>query len=42
MGYPKWGVSLCAGTPHGVGPVQPGQLGQLQWGDKIDYKVAFT
>lgn len=30
-------------APHtGVGPVTPGQVGRLIWGDRVDYEVRFV
>lgn len=36
------GDVLFTGTPKGVGPVNAGQTGKLQWGDKLSYEVTFT
>ena len=33
------GDLLFTGTPAGVGPIQPGQVGRLTWGNKLDYSV---
>lgn len=35
------GDVIFTGTPHGVGPLEPGQTGQLCWGDKLSYGVQF-
>lgn len=35
------GDIIFTGTPHGVGPVSDGQLAELSWGDKLQYKVQF-
>ena len=29
------------GTPKGVGPLVPGQLGKLEWGNKLVFEVQF-
>lgn len=35
------GDVIFTGTPHGVGPVSDGQLAELSWGNKLQYKVQF-
>jgi fumarylpyruvate hydrolase len=35
------GDLIFTGTPHGVGPLKPGQIGQLRWGDKVSYDIHF-
>lgn len=47
LSYIKEHFPLCGGdvvftgTPAGVGPVNDGQLAELTWGDKLEYKVQF-
>ncbi len=33
------GDILFTGTPVGVGPIQPGDLGEIRWGDRLNYRV---
>lgn len=35
------GDVIFTGTPVGVGPVSDGQLAELTWGDKLQYRVQF-
>lgn len=35
------GDIVFTGTPAGVGEVKPGQVGELSWGDRLNYKVQF-
>jgi 2-keto-4-pentenoate hydratase/2-oxohepta-3-ene-1,7-dioic acid hydratase in catechol pathway len=35
------GDVLFTGTPAGVGPVQPGQIGELFWGERLCARVTF-
>ncbi len=35
------GDVIFTGTPVGVGPVSNGQLAELTWGDKLEFKVQF-
>ncbi|KAK9831704.1 hypothetical protein WJX74_006559 [Apatococcus lobatus] len=35
------GDLLFTGTPHGVGPLQQGQIAEMKWGDKLAYSVEF-
>ena len=35
------GDIIFTGTPVGVGPVSDGQLAELTWGDKLQYRVQF-
>ncbi len=32
---------VFTGTPHGVGPLQMGQVGLVKWGNKLEYSVQF-
>lgn len=35
------GDLLFTGTPAGVGPIEPGQEGELVWGERLRFRVAF-
>jgi len=35
------GDVIFTGTPSGVGEIEPGQLGSLKWGEKLEYQVQF-
>jgi len=35
------GDVIFTGTPSGVGEIEPGQIGTLKWGDKLEYQVQF-
>jgi 2-keto-4-pentenoate hydratase/2-oxohepta-3-ene-1,7-dioic acid hydratase in catechol pathway len=35
------GDVIFTGTPSGVGEIEPGQLGCLKWGEKLEYQVQF-
>lgn len=35
------GDLLFTGTPHGVGPLQKGQLAEMKWGDKLSCSLQF-
>ena len=35
------GDIVMTGTPAGVGEIHPGQLGELNWDDKLKFEVQF-
>ena len=35
------GDVVMTGTPKGVGEIQPGEIGELKWGDKLHCQVQF-
>lgn len=35
------GDIVMTGTPAGVGEIQPGQVGELHWADKLKYEIQF-
>ena len=35
------GDVVMTGTPKGVGEIQPGEIGELKWGDKLNCQVQF-